>query len=549
MTAQSGYSKPLRIGNLLLGGSHPLRIQSMTNTLTTDEESTLKQTKALFDLGCDMVRISVPGMKDLHSLHTIVKRLRALSYHQPVIADVHFNPKIAEEAARFVEKVRINPGNYTDRKALKAYSNKDYELEVERIADRMYPLIQICKENGTALRIGANHGSLSSRIMTRYGNTAEGMVESALEFVRICCAFDFHNIVLSMKSSNVQVMNTSNRLLVKKMEEEKMFYPIHLGVTEAGAGLEGRLRSAAGIGPLLLDGIGDTIRVSLSENPLEEIPFAKAIACLVHRQTTNGNIHTPSAFSVNEEIRKPVFVVTSGPNEQTDYFAAPDNALLSRRDGKSLSYKSFSANELKNIYPESIKSHAVVVKMNNEPQMIDINAFNHLMYKNKPAIKRIIRFEYPDSSEATIAHFAMYAASAIMNGRIDGLWLDMPENPASVTLALLQSIGNRISSTEYISCPTCGRTHFDLPAVLSEVKAATSKYKGLKIAVMGCIVNGPGEMADADYGFVGAGKDKVNIYKGKTIIYKNINHTQALDILVLELEKHLQERMLSERSE
>jgi len=368
----------VNIGNVPLGGHHPIRVQSMTNTDTLDTNATVAQAIRMIDAGCEYVRIAVPGIMEAENLRNIKNKLHKRGYNPPLIADVHFNPNIAEISAAIVEKVRINPGNYTDRKRKldPGYWMLDtnYTRELDEVAKRIAPLISICKEHGTAIRIGANHGSLSDRIMERYGDTPEGMVESALEFARICRGFDFYELVLGMKASNVRVMIAANRLLVERMKEEQMNYPIHLGVTEAGSGEDGRIKSAIGIGSLLTDGIGDTIRVSITEDPEKEIPVAYGI---------------------------------------------------------------------------------------------------------------------------------------------------------------LQATGVRITKTEFISCPSCARTLFNIQEVLEKVKACTGHLKGLKIAVMGCIVNGPGEMADADYGYVGAGKGKVMLYKRQELVKKNVDEAVALEELIV----------------
>lgn len=373
----------VNIGDLPLGGDYPIRVQSMTNTDTLDTLATVEQSIRMIEAGCEYVRIAVPGMKETENLREIKKELYKRGYRVPLIADVHFNPKIAEIAATLVEKVRINPGNYTDKRKIQdtgcGMTDNTYQDELEKIARRIKPLIMICKDHGTAIRIGTNHGSLSDRIMERYGDTPLGMVESAMEFVRICESFSFRNIVLSMKASNTSVMIHANRLLVERMKEEGMNYPLHLGVTEAGAGEDGRLKSAVGIGSLLADGIGDTIRVSITEDPEHEIPVAYGI---------------------------------------------------------------------------------------------------------------------------------------------------------------LQASGARITRTEFISCPSCARTLFDIQKALLTIKKLTSHLKGLKIAVMGCIVNGPGEMADADYGYVGAGKGKVMLYKGREIMKTNIEEENAVDELIQLIKTH-----------
>ena len=402
-------SNAIKIGNLTLGGDSPIRIQSMTNTDTMDTMSTVDQTLRLVEAGCEIVRITAPGIQEAHNLYNIKNELVKRGCTVPLVADIHYNPQAAEIAAGIVEKVRINPGNYVDRNIGKvSYTDSEYNAEVEKIGERMANLIEICKRHNTAMRIGTNHGSLSERIVSRYGDTPMGMAVSAIEFANVCRNLDFHNLVFSMKASNVKVMVYSTRLFVQKMIEQGMNYPIHLGVTEAGDAQQGRIKSSAGIGTLLLDGIGDTLRVSLTEDPVAEIPVAK---------------HTTL-----EEYQ--------------------------------------------------IKEAAMYAK------------------------------EYIDGKVREIA------------------------DDSDTALDIMQAVGAKISKAEYISCPSCGRTQYDIQSALQKIKAETSHLKGIKIGVMGCIVNGPGEMADAHYGYVGAGKGKITLYKGREVVRKNIDESEAVEALI-----------------
>ncbi|MDL2243666.1 (E)-4-hydroxy-3-methylbut-2-enyl-diphosphate synthase [Bacteroidales bacterium OttesenSCG-928-J19] len=452
------------IGNTPLGGEHPIRIQSMTNTSTLDTEGSIEQCIRIIEAGGEYVRLTAQGVREASNLKLIREGLTRRGYTTPLVADIHFNPAAAFEAAQNIEKVRINPGNFVDRVktfTTYEYTDEEYQQELEKIRDRFVPLLNLCKEHHTALRIGVNHGSLSDRIMSRYGDTSEGMVESCLEFLRICLQEDFHDVVLSIKASNTVIMVNTVRLLVQEMEKEGMSFPIHLGVTEAGEGEDGRIRSAVGIGALLREGIGDTIRVSLSEDPEDEIPVARVIVDHLQQQPR---------LSIEQ------------------YDSLPQDAVPVRDD-------------LQN--PRII--HAVYDET-------DIDAFR---------IKA-----------------AMDCGAALIDRQADGIWLENtnPSIPKAEILScaygILQATGRRISKTEYISCPGCGRTLFDLQTAVKRVKAATSHLTGLKIAVMGCIVNGPGEMADADYGYVGAGAGRVSLYRGKECILKNIPEEEALDKLL-----------------
>ena len=444
----------------------------------------------------------------------------------PLIADIHFNPGAAEIAAGIVEKVRINPGNYADKRSAESHlTQKEYEQELERIAGRMLPLINICKLNGTAIRIGTNHGSLSSRIMHRYGDTPEGMVESALEFGRICLAENFRNVVFSMKSSNIRVMVQSTRLLVQKMQAEGLNFPIHLGVTEAGDGEDGIIKSAAGIGTLLEEGIGDTIRVSLTGAPEIEIPVALAIT----RRYNARRAETHPGVSLYETLNKGLLnkretIAVSGIGGKYPV------AVIAEREGKiCLVDEHFTTTGL---LPEHNFPHITLIEGNSSE--IKQKLKNNAIANRKPLI---LKNTYQTDD---LLHFRVDSAidfgSLLIDGTGDAIWpvapnID-PETVNHTAFAILQATRTRITRTEFISCPSCGRTLFDIESTLHQVKAATQHLKGLKIAVMGCIVNGPGEMADADYGYVGAGKGLVTLYKGKEIAGKNIPQADAIEKLV-----------------
>ncbi len=520
----SFISREFFIGDIAIGGRNPIRTQSMTSTDTNDIEATLQQCLRLIEAGCELIRITTPGIKEVEALKNIHKKLRGMGIKTPIIADVHYNPKVAEEVARFVEKVRINPGNYTDRISNTKihFSDAEYKQELEKIALNLKPLIRICKSHNTAIRIGTNHGSLSQRITSKYGDTPLGMVESALEFVKICETYQFHNIVLSMKSSNVKVMVQAYRLLVHRMLEEGMNYPLHLGVTEAGNGIEGRIKSAAGIGTLLEESIGDTIRVSLTEEPELEIPVAQLILKKYNPLRTIER-KTPSYFSkinpfeYNRTKSIPIEkigdsnvpVVIGDTNLNADYSAVEIDQLL---DHVLVSFS---------VHNENIEK----VKQR-------INTLLEQNFQTPIILKRA----YSDlSNEEFVIRAAIDFASLQIDGLGDGIWIKNASYAGDIiklSKQILQACGTRITTTEYIACPSCGRTQYNIQAALDKVKQATHHLVGLKIAVMGCVVNGPGEMADANYGYVGAGKGKVNLYKSRTLIKKGIPEESAIDELV-----------------
>lgn len=440
-------SSIVSIGNVAIGGINPICVQSMTNTNTMDTKSSVDQIIRLVNVGCEIVRLTTRNVKEAENLKNIKAELKKRKIEIPLVADIHFNPKVAEVAAKYVEKVRINPGNYVDkRKSKKQFSAKEYSLETDKIALNIEPLIKICKQHKTTIRIGVNHGSLSERILYKYGNTAKGMVESALEFIEICRTFNFHDLVLSMKASHVPTMIDANRLLVEEMLKRGYYYPLHLGVTEAGNGDDGRIKSAAGIGSLLADGIGDTIRVSLTEKPENEIPFAKKL------------------------------IAKYGKREKLDLPESNTNTT------EPFEYK--------------------------------------LLYNNLNADDLLINA----SVDFTRLNSQKKAKSLIVNHN----------GKEHITLSdnILQGLGIKYSKAEFIACPSCGRTLFDIEEELKKVKQQTTHLKGLKIAVMGCVVNGLGEMADADYGYVGAGPGKVSLYKSQQLIKKNIPVETAVDSLL-----------------
>jgi (E)-4-hydroxy-3-methylbut-2-enyl-diphosphate synthase len=571
-------TREVTVGNLPMGGYNPIRIQSMTNTNTLDTQQTVEQSIRLIEAGCEYVRISTPGIKEAENLIKIRKALHNRGYDNPLIADIHFNPVVAETAARIVDKIRINPGNYIDKKAFKKinYSDSEYNDELEKLYKRTAPLIAICKEYGTAMRIGVNHGSLSDRIMSRYGDTPLGMVESAVEFVKICEELNFQNLVLSMKASNIKIMVYAYRLLVNRMMDEMIDYPLHLGVTEAGSGMEGRIKSAAGIGTLLEDGIGDTIRVSLTEDPVNEIPVALAIASRYKRRVNHALIPIVDQISWNPyEYRKHsttenmdiggsnhCVVISDAPSEdiqKSDYHYDTETGFIQAVSDSNIEFPFLKLQDLpskrpdikdicvfieidtENFSEELIKAQCknersvFVLTSQNAHWMADIRAmFFRLMQmhcKNPVIVKK-----HYNESENLELYAATDFAALLTDGFCDGIWITAQdtdiEKIEETCFSILQITGNRISHAEFISCPTCARTSYNIFDTLQKIKNYTSHLKGLKIAVMGCVVNGPGEMADADYGYVGNTMGKINLYKGKMLVKRNIKEEDALDELI-----------------
>lgn len=592
-------SSEVHIGATPLGGDNPIRIQSMTNTVTMDTDACVKQAKSIITAGGEYVRLTTQGVREAENLKYINSGLRTQGYDTPLVADVHFNPKVADVAALYAEKVRINPGNYVDpgrtfRKL--EYTDEEYAQEIEKIRTRFVPFLNICKENHTAIRIGVNHGSLSDRIMSRYGDTPQGMVESCMEFLRICVAEHFSDVVISIKASNTVVMVTTVRLLVDEMEKEGMAFPLHLGVTEAGDGEDGRIKSALGIGALLADGMGDTIRVSLSEAPEAEIPVARKLINYVLAHADHPFIpgKPASQFDYLSPSRRktravrniggdnlPVVIAerlesSSDPNPQfkPDYIYCGGNMPDSRDENMTylIDANEWNPND-KNVYPAfnyqqmielhhtdaelkflflpymamndeviaALKLHpeVVIIAQSNHPNRLgEYRAMAHELM-NEGLENPIVFFQFYQETEAENLQIKAAAdmGALIFDGLCDGIFL-YNQGPIAHTVidatafGILQAGRVRTSKTEYISCPGCGRTLYDLESTIARIKAATSHLKGLKIGIMGCIVNGPGEMADADYGYVGAGRGKISLYKKKECIEKNIPEEQAVDKLI-----------------
>tara|TARA_B110000467_G_scaffold125726_1_gene118264 strand:+ start:3432 stop:5345 length:1914 start_codon:yes stop_codon:yes gene_type:complete len=616
-------TREVKVGNIGIGGSNPIRIQSMTTTDTMDTIATVEESIRMIDAGGELVRITAPSKKEALNLKNIKEELAKKGYNTPIIADIHYTPNAAEIAATIIEKVRVNPGNYADKKKFEniEYTDATYNAEIDRIREKFTPLVRICKEQGTAMRIGTNHGSLSDRILSRYGDTPKGMVESAMEFLRICRDEDYHEIILSMKASNTRVMVQAYRLLVAEMIKEGMDYPLHLGVTEAGEGEDGRIKSAVGIGTLLADGIGDTIRVSLTEAPEFEIPVAQNL--LKHfegigehdsiekitknplhsfdykRRKTNevlnigrGNVPIVMAdFCLKEKITAAsFFALGSNYSVPLDKWnltdMAADYVFVGNHDldfevpgtlGVIYNYKKWV--EHKKGYPfltindyldeEEISEKLNIVyvclsdlceelfaKLKTDTTavlMIDTYNENGLAEQRKlftelmnNGIKTpvIIGRAYGDLSEEQLQLSASSDLGALLlDGLGDGIFIAAEncgsyQSINSLAFGILQASRTRISKTEYISCPSCGRTLFDLQETTAKIRKETDHLKGVKIGIMGCIVNGPGEMADADYGYVGTGKGKITLYKEQTVVEKNIAEEKAVSALIDLIKKH-----------
>lgn len=638
----------VKVGDLLLGNGHPIRLQTMTTTDTMDTIATVEQSIRCIEAGAELVRITAPSKKEAENLQNIKNELRKRGYHTPIIADIHFTPNAAEIAARIIEKVRVNPGNYVDKKKFEQidYTDAEYLEEIDRIRERFTPLVKICKEYGTAMRIGTNHGSLSDRIMSRYGDTPMGMVESAMEFLRIARNETYHNIVLSMKASNPQVMVQAYRLLIQQMDAEfGACYPLHLGVTEAGDGEDGRVKSAAGIGTLLEDGIGDTVRVSLTEDPEFEIPVCRDI---VKRYTTRAT--TATRIPAIEKVpyspftyqRRETFAVKNIGGKHVPVVVADFSKIekITPKDLESIGYKYdeptdkwnigdaaadyiFTGNQLLDFalpgtlqvitYPATWATAAgqekyapifdaggyVSAKQKSSELnfvMVDcfnddtsINDYTHLdeiandptvviclsstNQHAMPAVRRMFmelinrKIQNPvilitdsnwQSADEHLIHYSTECGALFLDGLGDGICLGMTNQSYklqsagtqdtsgrnyssnttveqfinSTAFSILQATRTRISKTEYISCPSCGRTLFDLQETTAKIRSVTNHLKGVKIAIMGCIVNGPGEMADADFGYVGSGVGKITLYKGKDIMKRNIDSEIAVDELI-----------------
>ena len=616
-------TREVKIGPVGFGGENPIRLQSMTTTDTMDTAASVAQSIRMIEAGCELVRITAPSKREAENLAPIKEALRRQGYDTPLVADIHFTPNAAEVAAGIVEKVRVNPGNYADKKKFEhhEYTDESYLEEVERIRKRFTPLVKLCKENGTAMRIGTNHGSLSDRILSRYGDTPQGMVESAMEFLYICRENDYHDIVLSMKASNPQVMVQAYRLLVQRMMDEGMNYPLHLGVTEAGEGEDGRIKSAVGIGALLEDGLGDTIRVSLTEEPEEEIPVARMLAERYHNRETGsaisptshipidpfsyhrrasheilniGQKHVPvvvADFSQRKEISPAtLFAVGYQYSPALDKWnlsdQACDYAFIGDLDvdfefpgtlgiiqnaqswkAKERHYPLFSFSDFQGatkLHPElnfvkiswpELENHGVeILRGKNNIAMVLGASHPHGMAEQRRFFFELMNegitapvIIHRDHSNLDKEHLQLYAptdmGALLLDGMGDGVWLKSDPGISATFVnqtlfGILQATRTRISKTEYISCPSCGRTLFDLQETTAKIRARTSHLKGLKIGIMGCIVNGPGEMADADYGYVGTGPGKITLYKEKEVVKRNISSDSALDELIQLIKSH-----------
>ena len=541
----------VRVGNVFIGSGFPVRVQSMANTDTNDTLACVEQALRIAGAGGELVRFTAQGQREAENLRRIKDELRARGCHIPLVADIHFNPEAAFIAAAAVEKVRINPGNFVDKRADFThieYSETEYGEELLQLREKFVRLIDICRTHGTALRIGVNHGSLSDRILSRYGDTPAGMVESAMEFLRICVDEGFDQVVLSMKSSNVRVMVQAYRLLVRTMQTENMAFPLHLGVTEAGDGEDARVKSAAGIGALLADGLGNTIRVSLTEPPENEIPVARRLAaCFAKQEDAEAIPVVEETHDSPDEYRRrasaangiigggqPPVVIAGGHRQPLepppDFFAA---------DNDKSQWETTTLSDLTVERIGSLKQCPNRVVVLEEECPTGQRAFFLRLAaegcQNPVIIKRVY-------AEHDLESLQLKAAAGIgpllLDGLGDGIWIENQSDRIttaeinSLSFALLQATRVRVSRTEYIACPGCGRTLFDLTETLARVRTATSHLKGLKIGVMGCIVNGPGEMADADYGYVGAGPGRITLYKGKEVVKRNIPQDRALDELI-----------------
>lgn len=592
----------VHIGAIDMGSEYPVRVQSMTTTNTNDTEACVKQAEDIIKAGGELVRLTTQGTREAENLKPINTQLRADGYTTPLVADVHFNPNVADVAALYAEKVRINPGNYVDpaRKFIKQeYTDEEYAAELKKIEDRLIPFLNICKANHTAVRIGVNHGSLSDRIRNRYGDTPEGIVESCMEFLRIFKREKFDNVVISIKASNTIIMVRSVRLLVEAMDKEGMNYPLHLGVTEAGEGEDGRIKSAVGIGALLADGIGDTIRVSLSEEPAAEIPVARHLVDYINRR--QGHLLVPGtqakAFNWLRPERRftravagiggsnaPI-VIASSPSEnkqEADYIYAGQE-LKECKEGQKyiVDYDQYmTLDDKTNVYPifpvtavpfiamakadlkflvlqfgapteeylACLKAHpeiVVVCMSNHQNRLAEQRALVHEMWENG-VFNPVVFAQMYRHTAAEKSDFQLEAAAdmgaLMVDGLTDGLWLmndgDIPQSIITDTaFGILQAARLRTSKTEYISCPGCGRTLYDLRETIARIREATKDMKGLKIGIMGCIVNGPGEMADADYGYVGAGVNRVSLYRKQVCVEKNIPQEVAVEHLLALIRK------------
>lgn len=541
------HSSTVQIGNVPLGGDNPIRIQSMTSTSTLDTDASVAQCRRIFDAGADYVRLTAQGVREAHNIGEIRAALHAAGYTKPLVADIHFNPKAAFEAAATTDKVRINPGNFVDAartfKKLE-YTDEEYAAELEKIRRAVVPFLAICREHHTAVRLGVNHGSLSDRIMSRYGDTPAGMVESAMEFLRIFREENFNDVAISIKASNTVIMVETVRRLVAEMDREDMHYPLHLGVTEAGDGEDGRIKSAVGIGTLLAEGIGDTVRVSLSEEPELEIPVARKLVDYITAREGHAPISGCFAKAYNRIApeRRPTNAVGSIGGQNVPVVATAlspaDVAAIATKPDFFLSDVNWKAVDA-SAKSEGFSDDDVLLLTSHHANPVgEIEAFIHRLWDNGCKAPVVVRMSYDDANEEDVQVKAGSDFGALLlNGLVDGIVLDAPNLPnnadaVAYSFGILQAARRRTTKTEYISCPSCGRTLYDLQHAVKEIKAATSHLKGLKIGIMGCIVNGPGEMADADYGYVGAAVGKVSLYKGKECVERNVPQDVALTHLI-----------------
>lgn len=541
------HSSTVQIGNVPLGGDNPIRIQSMTSTSTLDTDASVAQCRRIFDAGADYVRLTAQGVREAHNIGEIRAVLHAAGYTKPLVADIHFNPKAAFEAAATTDKVRINPGNFVDAartfKKLE-YTDKEYAAELEKIRRAVVPFLAICREHHTAVRLGVNHGSLSDRIMSRYGDTPAGMVESAMEYLRIFREENFNDVAISIKASNTVIMVETVRRLVAEMDREDMHYPLHLGVTEAGDGEDGRIKSAVGIGTLLAEGIGDTVRVSLSEEPELEIPVARKLVDYITAREGHAPISGCFAKAYNRIApeRRPTNAVGSIGGQNVPIVATTlcpaDVAAIATKPDFFLSDVNWKAVDA-SAKAEGFSDDDVLLLTSHHANPVgEIEAFIHRLWDNGCKAPVVVRMRYDDADEEDVQVKAGADFGALLlNGLVDGIVLDAPNlsnnaDAVAYSFGILQAARRRTTKTEYISCPSCGRTLYDLQHAVKEIKAATSHLKGLKIGIMGCIVNGPGEMADADYGYVGAAVGKVSLYKGKECVERNVPQDVALTHLI-----------------
>ena len=549
----------VNVGGVKIGNGHSVKVQSMTNTGTMDTEGSVEQVIRIVDKGGELVRLTTQGNREAINLGNIKEQLVARGYRVPLVADVHFNASVADTATKYADKVRVNPGNYVDTaRTFKHidYTDAEYAEELKRLRERFVAFLNLCKAEGKAVRVGVNHGSLSDRIMSRYGDTPSGVVESCMEFLRICRDEDFKDVVVSIKTSNTSMMVTTVRRLVRVMAEEGIAYPLHLGVTEAGDAEDGRIKSAVGIGALLADGVGDTLRVSLAEAPENEIPVAKELVDYIAVRAGHAAIEAKAyeGFDYEEPLRRAtvavgivggenVPVVIGGVTDDTDVkadFLASDICLQQIYDAVDGAFVGITLNDLtvENIEKiKSLKDIVLVASSEHANPVGELRALVHTLVNNGISAPVIIHRAYNEESVETLRLKAAADLGVLLiDGLIDGVWIENSVGTAteinSIAFGILQATRARISKTEYIACPGCGRTMYDLQGTLARIKAATAHLKGLKIGVMGCIVNGPGEMADADYGYVGAARGKVSLYRKKECVEKNIPEEEAIEKLL-----------------